>query len=143
MLTAARANEARLATWPEMDRAAATWTVPAERMKARREHKVPLTGRALELLSLARELSPQDNHLVFPASRSGKALSDMALTVLLRRLEILAVPHGFRSSFKDWCTRQYKAMTGGCSARRPWPTTWGTPPRCRMPGTTCWNCAVR
>ena len=95
MLTAARANEARLATWPEMDRAAATWTVPAERMKARREHKVPLTGRALELLSLARELSPQDNHLVFPASRSGKALSDMALTVLLRRLEILAVPHGF------------------------------------------------
>ena len=62
--------------------------VPAERMKARKEHKVPLAERAMEVLSLARELNPQDNHLVFPASRSGKELSDMALTELLRRLDI-------------------------------------------------------
>ena len=82
--------------------------VPAERMKARKEHKAPLAERAMEVLSLARELNPQDNHLVFPASRSGKELSDMALTVLLRRLDIPAVPHGFRSSFKDWCYKQYK-----------------------------------
>ena len=103
VLTAARSNEVRLAVWPEMDLQTATWTVPEERMKARREHQVPLSGRALEILSQARELAGQDSGLVFPAGRSGKALSDMTFTVLLRRLAIPAVPHGFRSSFKNWC----------------------------------------
>ena len=102
-LTAARSSEARLATWGEMDLQSATWKVPAERMKARREHKVPLSGRSLEILGEARELNGHDTELVFPAGRRGKALSDMTLTVLLRRLGIPAVPHGFRSSFKDWC----------------------------------------
>jgi integrase len=102
-LTAARSNEARLATWREMDLQSATWKVPAERMKARREHKVPLSGRSLEILGEARELNGHDTELVFPAGRRGKTLSDMTLTVLLRRLGIPAVPHGFRSSFKDWC----------------------------------------
>ena len=109
VLTASRSNEVRLAAWTEMDLPTETWTVPAERMKARREHRVPLAGRALEILSQARELPGQDGGLVFPAGRSGKAMSDMTLTVLLRRLEIPAVPHGFRSSFKDWCT----AIRGG------------------------------
>ena len=103
VLTAARSSEARLATWGEMDLQSATWKVPAERMKARREHKVPLSGRSLEILGEARELNGHDTELVFPAGRRGKALSDMTLTVLLRRLGIPAVPHGFRSSFKDWC----------------------------------------
>jgi integrase len=102
-LTAARSNEARLATWREMDLQSATWKAPAERMKARREHKVPLSGRSLEILGEARELNGHDTELVFPAGRRGKTLSDMTLTVLLRRLGIPAVPHGFRSSFKDWC----------------------------------------
>ncbi len=103
VLTAARSSEARLATWGEMDLQSATWKVPAERMKARREHTVPLSGRSLEILGKARELNGHGTGLVFPAGRPGKALSDMTLTVLLRRLGIPAVPHGFRSSFKDWC----------------------------------------
>ena len=102
-LTAARSSEARLATWREMDLQSATWKAPAERMKARREHRVPLSGRSLEILGQARELNGHDTELVFPVGRRGKALSDMTLTVLLRRLGIPAVPHGFRSSFKDWC----------------------------------------
>ena len=103
VLTAARSKEAILAAWCEMDLQSATWKVPAERMKARREHEVPLSGRSLEILGQARELDNHDSGLVFPAVRPGEALSDMTLTVLLRRLEIPAVPHGFRSSFKDWC----------------------------------------
>ena len=103
VLTAARSGEVRLAAWTEIDLESATWTVPAERMKARREHRVPLSARCLEILSQAEGLDTQESGLVFPAARGGKALSDMAYTVLLRRLGIPAVPHGFRSSFKDWC----------------------------------------
>ena len=102
VLTAARSGEVRLAMWEEMEVESSTWTVPAARMKARREHRVPLTGRALEILSQARELDGQDSGLVFPAGNR-KPLSDMVYTALLRRLGIPAVPHGFRSSFKDWC----------------------------------------
>ena len=103
VLTAARSNEVRQATWLEMDLANAVWAVPARHMKARREHWVPLSRRSLEILDQARELAREDEGLVFPANRSGKALSDMTFTVLLRRLDIPAVPHGFRSSFKNWC----------------------------------------
>ena len=108
VLAAARSGEVRLATWAEMDLETATWTVPSERMKARREHLVPLSERVMEILSETRELSVEDDGLVFPTARQGKPLSDMAYTVLLRRLEIPAVAHGFRSSFKDWCTNLYK-----------------------------------
>ena len=103
VLTAARSNEVRQATWLEMDLGNAVWAVPAIHMKARREHWVPLSRRSLEILDQARELVREDKGLVFPAFRSGKAMSDMTFTVLLRRLEIPAVPHGFRSSFKNWC----------------------------------------
>ena len=102
VLTAARSGEVRLSRWSEIDLASATWTVPEERMKARRKHHVPLSGRCLEILSQAKELSPTEGGLIFPSVR-GKPLSDMTLSALLRRLEIPAVPHGFRSSFKGWC----------------------------------------
>ena len=103
VLTAARSNEVRLARWPEVDWEKATWTVPEERMKARRMHRVPLSGRCLEILAEAKELGGQESGLVFPSGKNGKPLSDMVYTAMLRRLEIPAVAHGFRSSFKKWC----------------------------------------
>ena len=101
VLTAARSGEVRKSTWSEIDLGSATWTVPEERMKARRAHRVPLSGRCLEILAEARELNGQDGDLIFPAL-SGKPLSDMTYGALLRREEIPAVAHGFRGSFKDW-----------------------------------------
>ena len=99
VLTAARAGEVRLMTWDEVW--GDTWTVPASRMKMRREHRVPLSDRAVAILNEARSLRAEGN-IVFPNRRTGRALSDMAFTRLLERLEVHAVPHGFRSSFKDW-----------------------------------------
>ena len=104
VLTAARSGEVRLATWDEVDLAAADWTVPAERMKANREHRVPLCGRAIEILREAWDLNVGIG-LVFP-SRRGKALSDMTLSKLVKELGIRAVPHGFRSSFRDWAAER-------------------------------------
>ena len=103
VLTASRCGEVRFAQWSEVDSETATWQIPAERMKARRAHRVPLVPRTLEILEQAEELSGErDEGLIFPANRSGKALSDMAFTAMLRRLEIPAVAHGFRRSFKSW-----------------------------------------
>ena len=99
VLTAARSGEVRGATWQEIDMDAAVWTVPAERMKAGKEHRVPLSPQALALLAdLPRAHGIE---LVFPAPRGG-LLSDMALTALMRRMELDAVPHGMRSTFRDW-----------------------------------------
>jgi integrase len=95
ILTAARSGEVRGATWPEIDKTAKTWTIPASRMKAGREHRVPLSEAALTLLN------DPPNPLVFRAPRGG-ALSDMTLAAVLRRMKVPAVPHGFRSSFRDW-----------------------------------------
>ena len=103
VLTAARSSEVRLARWSEIHWESKTWSIPAERMKARREHRVPLADRALEILTQARALDGQGSELVFPAGRKGKPLSNVTHLALLRRLGIQAVPHGFRSSFKDWC----------------------------------------
>lgn len=98
ILTAARSGEVRGALWDEIDVDARLWTVPAERMKARKPHRVPLSDRALELLSSL----PRLNELVFPAPRGGQ-LSDMTLLAVVRRMEVPATPHGLaRSSFKDW-----------------------------------------
>ena len=103
VLTAARSGEVRGARWAEMDLEAATWTVPGERMKAGRDHRVPLSARAVEILSEARSLSDgAAGSLVFPAQRGG-ALSDATLGKLMKDRGIAAVPHGFRSSFRDWC----------------------------------------
>ena len=101
VLTAARSGEVRTADWSEIDWGSATWEVPASRMKARRPHRVPLSSRATEILREASELA-DDQGLIFPATHSGKPASEMAFTALLRRLEIPAVPHGFRTSFRNW-----------------------------------------
>ena len=78
----------------------AEWTIPAERMKSKRDHRVPLSARAREILEETRDHTVLSD-LVFP-SPSGRALSDSTLSKLLRELGVWAVPHGFRSSFRDW-----------------------------------------
>ena len=110
VLTAARSTEVRLATWGEMDLVAMAWTVPGRRMKAKREHRVPLYGRAVEVLREAEQLrgagnGAGDEELVFPTVR-GKALDAATLSKLVRNLGIAAVPHGFRSSFRDWASER-------------------------------------
>ena len=108
VLTAARSGEARGATWGEIDWDSATWTVPAHRMKAQIQHRVPLAPRCLDILAEARRIvdPPLLPHLrgspmVFPSPR-GKILSDNTLSKLLRDHGVAGVPHGFRSSFRDW-----------------------------------------
>lgn len=103
VLTAARSGEVRGATWAEIDREARIWTVPAGRMKAGKEHRVPLSSEALTLLDALPRQAGVD--LVFPAARGGQ-LSDMTLTAVMRRLEVSAVPHGFRSTFRDWASER-------------------------------------
>ncbi|MYB36180.1 MAG: tyrosine-type recombinase/integrase [Gammaproteobacteria bacterium] len=100
VLTATRSGEVRNARWEEIDRDGAVWTVPAERMKNSREHRVPLSNRALEVLDEARELAMAGGW-VFPSPRGG-ALHQKHLSELMRALQVNAVPHGFRSSFRDW-----------------------------------------
>ena len=104
VLTAARSGEVRLATWDEIDRDGRLWTIPAPRMKARREHRVPLSGRAAKVLDAARSLA-DGNPLVFP-NRWGNVIKDTFLSQLLKDLDIAAVPHGFRSSFRDWAAEE-------------------------------------
>ena len=99
ILTAARTSEAVGARWSEFDLAEKVWTVPAERMKARREHRVPLSARVLAILAAM----PRSGDFVFPGRKEKQHLSNMALLMFLRRnghTEITT--HGFRSSFRDW-----------------------------------------
>ena len=103
VLTAARSGEVRRSVWSEFDTGTAIWTIPGERMKGGREHRVPLSTRALEILDEAWELD-DGSGLVFPAPTGGKATSASTLSKLLRELDIDAVPHGFRSTFRDWCS---------------------------------------
>ena len=105
VLTAARWGEVRGAEWAEIDRSGGVWTVPARRMKANRRHRVPLCGRALEILEAARRLGAGAGPLVFTGGQ-GKPLDDKQLRWLLREQGIAAVPHGFRSSFRDWAAEQ-------------------------------------
>ncbi|WP_209509453.1 tyrosine-type recombinase/integrase [Ruegeria sp. HKCCE4150] len=100
VLTAARSGEVRGAVWDEIDMSFAVWTIPAERMKMNREHRVPLSGRALEVLKEAESLRDASG-LVFPSVR-GKQLSDMTLSKLVKELGIKSTVHGFRSSFRTW-----------------------------------------
>ena len=103
VLTAARSGEARGARWDEIDFEAKVWTIPAERMKAAREHRVPLSDAALAVLHMARSSALRtDESLVFPATRPGRQLSDMTLAAVLKRLDVPATVHGFRSTFRDW-----------------------------------------
>ncbi len=101
VLTAARSGEVRGARWEEVDFENAIWTVPAERMKAARKHRVPLSPRAIGVLRRAKGLA-DGSGLVFP-SPTGRSLSPSTLSKLVRELGIAAVPHGFRTSFRVWC----------------------------------------
>jgi len=117
ILTASRTGAVRLATWREMNLQDGIWTAPAEHMKANREHRVPLSSAALAILREVRPLATGDDALVFPGARLHRPLSDMALLTLLRRMNGRGkgeprwrdavsgepiVPHGFRSTFRDW-----------------------------------------
>ena len=102
ILTAARSGEVLGARWAEMDMIAKVWTVPAARMKAGREHRVPLSSRALAILEAVAEA--KTGEFVFAGQKAGKPLSGMAMEMLLRRMKAASVTvHGFRSSFRDWC----------------------------------------
>ena len=100
VLTACRSGEVRGARWEEIDTPGAVWTVPAKRMKSAREHRVPLSPRALAVLDETHKLA-NGHRLVFP-SPSKRTLSQATMPSMLRDLKIDAVPHGFRSSFRDW-----------------------------------------
>jgi integrase len=99
VLTAARTGEVIGAKWGEVDLEKEIWTIPASRMKAGKEHRVPLSPRAVEILKAVQELRKE---WLFPAARGG-ALSGMAMSMLLRRMQVDVTVHGFRSSFRDWC----------------------------------------
>lgn len=111
ILTASRSGEVRGAKWEEFDLENAVWTVPEGRMKAGKEHRVPLSDVALSMIKVQQETAFCE--YVFPSSHKarnseseGAPLSDMTLSAVLRRMKVAAVPHGFRSTFRDWCAEQ-------------------------------------
>ena len=103
VLTATRSGEVRGAAWKEIDREGRVWTIPTPRTKGNREHRVPLGSRAMEVLGEARALG-RGSPLAFPSV--GGPLGSTAMSQLLRGLGIAAVPHGFRSSFRDWAAEE-------------------------------------
>jgi len=105
VLTAARSGEVRGALWAEMDLDACVWTLPAWRTKGNREHRIPLCSRAAQILEAARLLVDGASEFVFPGPR-GKPVSGMTMSKLVKHLNIAAVPHGFRSSFRDWAAEE-------------------------------------
>lgn len=107
ILMAARSGEAMGARWEEIDLERGIWTVPASRMKAGREHRVPLSGRAKEVLFTMAE--GRMGNLVFPGQKRDRPLSTMALEMVLRRMRVDATVHGFRSAFRDWAAEQSSA----------------------------------
>ena len=117
ILTACRSGEALNAKWSEIDEEKGVWTIPAERMKARKEHRVPLSDRVRAILAEAKEI--RQGEYIFPGVRSGKPMTDMSLTSLVKRMDAqqvkndaerwldknsgrIIVPHGNRSTFRDW-----------------------------------------
>lgn len=108
VLTAARSGEVRSAIWDEIDLDARMWTIPAHKMKAGAEHRVPLSDEAVEVLENAKALD-DGSGLIFPSPlREGQPLSDMSLTQVLRKTGLAerATIHGMRSSFRDWCAEK-------------------------------------
>lgn len=100
ILSACRSNEGLNARWDEIDLDAGVWTIPAARMKASREHRVPITEAMRAVLAKAE--SVKINELIFPSSRKAVAMTDMALTAVVRRIWPGITVHGFRSTFTDW-----------------------------------------
>lgn len=105
ILTATRTGEVLGATWDEIDTDNALWTIPGKRMKAKAEHRVPLSDRCLEILRAARSLS-NGSAYVFASATPESPLSNMVFLMLLRRLKIDATAHGFRSAFRDWAAER-------------------------------------
>jgi integrase len=103
ILTAARSGEVRGATWDEIDLNAKVWTIPAARMKAGKEHRAALSNEAIGLLQAMHRI--EGNNFVFPSPRGG-VLSDMSLAAVLKRMQLEVVPHGFRSTFRDWASER-------------------------------------
>jgi integrase len=101
ILTAARSGEVLGAKWSEIDCAARIWTIPAMRMKAGREHRVPLSARAMVIVEQMKKVCTSD--YLFPGYRQGRPLSATALAMVLRRMHVPVTVHGFRSAFRDWC----------------------------------------
>lgn len=114
IFTAARTGDVLGARWSEVDFEKATWTIPAERMKARREHRVPLSPRSIDILKRARHLPPTSG-LIFPGRR-GKSLSNMTMSMILRRLGRAETVHGFRSSFRVWAAETTNVPREVCEA---------------------------
>jgi integrase len=101
ILTASRSGQVRMATWDELDLNAKAWKIPKERMKTGVEHRIPLSSRAVEIL---KEIEVDNKSpLVFEGFRKDRPLSDMTLSMPLRRAAVGYTVHGFRSSFRDWC----------------------------------------
>jgi len=115
ILTAARSGEVLGARWAEFDLERAIWTIPAGRMKAGREHRVPLSRRALKIVKTMHEV--RDGDFAFPGQKAGKPLSVMALEMVLRRMRIEnATVHGFRSAFRDWAAECTNFTNEVCEA---------------------------
>lgn len=102
ILTAARSGEVLGAEWQEIDLEKKVWAIPPARMKAAREHRVPLSPRAMEIVAAMRQLGT--DCFVFPGSKPKKPLSSMAMAMLLRRMKAEITVHGFRSTFRDWAS---------------------------------------
>lgn len=110
IMTACRSGEARSMRWEELDLNTAIWTIPADRMKTQVTHRIPLS---LQTITVLEKVQGLHNEWVFPSPRKQVPLTDMAMTNLLRRLDAksttpgrVATAHGFRSSFRDWCSEQ-------------------------------------
>lgn len=106
ILTVARSGEVRGAAWSEIDVENALWTIPKERMKAQREHVVPLSKPALRIIERCSQLRTRECRLIFPGMKGDKPLSDMTLTKLLREMKQPYTAHGFRSAFRDWVSEE-------------------------------------
>ena len=126
VLNAARSGEVRLARWSEIDLTTSTWTIPAERMKARREHRVPLCRRAKEILLEVQQQYGKDSGrapgLLFPGGRQGGPLSNMTHIQVLRRLEIPAVPTVSAAALGTGLLS--RPILPGSSEKQHWPITW-------------------
>lgn len=115
ILTAARTGEVLGATWSEIDLEQGTWTIPDNRMKAGREHRVPLPSRAIAVLRAAQALGKQ-SEFVFPGRINTRPMSNMAFLMLMRRLNVDDTVHGFRSSFRDWASERTSFTREICEA---------------------------
>lgn len=113
ILTATRTSEVQQMLWSEVDLASKCWTIPASRMKAGREHRVPLSDRCIEILNHAARFSASGG-FVFPGTKVGKPLSNMTFTLILKRMVLPITAHGFRSTFRDWSSEETRFTKEVC-----------------------------